>query len=127
MRVCLVDNSTNVVGVVQLSDSWTPSDKSWQPPIGLTPVQSPTAGIGWTYTNGQFVAPAPNPTPAPTAAQLRAAAFQAEANRQDLITRLQNATPAQIDTWLAANVTSLPQAITVLSAILKVLATQQLS
>ena len=37
--------------------------------------------------------------------------------------RLKTATPAQIDTWIAANVTTLAQARTVLGSLIKVLAT----
>ncbi len=55
-------------------------------------------------------------------AVVRAQTFTALADRADLIARLQTATPAQIDSWLTANVTNLVQARAVLAAIIKVLA-----
>ncbi len=53
-------------------------------------------------------------------AVVRAQTFTALSDRADIITRLQTATPAQIDAWLAANVTTLAQARGVLGALIKV-------
>ncbi len=53
-------------------------------------------------------------------AVVRAQTFTALPDRADIIARLQTATPAQIDAWLAANVTTLAQARTVLGALIKV-------
>ncbi len=55
-------------------------------------------------------------------AVVRAQTFTALPDRADLIARLQTATPAQIDSWLTANVTNLAQARGVLAAIIKVMA-----
>ena len=55
-----------------------------------------------------------------TQEQLRAATFAALPERQDIVQRLKDATPAQIDSWLTANVTNLAQARTVLGALIKV-------
>lgn len=52
----------------------------------------------------------------------RRAALRADAGVQDLITRLQSASVAQIDAWITANVTTLPQARTLLATIVKLLA-----
>lgn len=52
----------------------------------------------------------------------RVSALKGDLSLQDLISRLQSATPIQIDSWLSANVTSLAQARTVLGAVVKVLA-----
>lgn len=57
-----------------------------------------------------------------SAVQTRIDTFMADSSRADLITRLATATPAQIDTWLQNNVTTLAQARTVLGAIIKVIA-----
>lgn len=58
-----------------------------------------------------------NPAPAPRIAQLKA-----DARRSALLARLKTATPAQIDAYLAANVTSLATARDVLGDIIKILA-----
>lgn len=58
----------------------------------------------------------------PPPEEIRATAFRAEADRIDLMTRLKTATPAQIDSWLTTNVTSLASARTVLGAIIKAIA-----
>lgn len=129
MRFCLVDTNGNVVGAVELDASWQKPGTllSWTVPDGLTVVQSDVAGQGWTYVAGVFTPPPTPAPPAPTQDQLRAASFVATPDRQDLVSRLQTATPAKIDSWLATNVTTLAQARTVLGAVIKVLATQQLT
>ncbi len=55
-------------------------------------------------------------------AQAKVQAFLADSGRQQLITLLQNSTPAQIDTWLTNNVTTLAQARTVLGYVIKAIA-----
>lgn len=67
---------------------------------------------------------APYVAPAITPEEQRVTDFEALPERRDLIDRLKTATPAQIDTWLTANVTTLAQARAVLGQILKVLATR---
>lgn len=68
-------------------------------------------------------APDPYVAPPPTPEQVRVTTFQNDANRADMITRLRTATPAQIDSWVDANVTTLAQGREVFKKILKVLAT----
>lgn len=50
--------------------------------------------------------------------------FEALPVTRDLVDKLRNATPAQIDTWLLNNVNTLAQARTVLGTMLKYLATR---
>ena len=52
----------------------------------------------------------------------RRTAFKAEPDRADLLNRLKTASPAQIDTWVDANVANLADARKVLKAIIKVIA-----
>jgi hypothetical protein len=52
----------------------------------------------------------------------RATTFRDDPSRADLIQRLQNATPQQIDTWVDNNITSIAAARALFKAILKVLA-----
>lgn len=89
-------------------------------------IENDVAQIGWTYDGTTFTAPPrppdPVPTPAEVAAEARAVSFVADATRADLLVRLQTATPAQIDAWLLANVTTLVQARVVLGSIIKILA-----
>lgn len=58
----------------------------------------------------------------PTEDDLREASFKDEPDRIDLVNRLRTATPAQINNWIDANVTSLAAARAVLKALVKVLA-----
>lgn len=57
-----------------------------------------------------------------TAQLAHAAEIRSDSSRADMLARLQSATPAQIDAWLANNVTNLAQARTVLGIILKLIA-----
>jgi hypothetical protein len=59
--------------------------------------------------------------PPPPLHEQRAKDFALDPNIADLLDKLKNATPAQIDTWLTANVTNLAQARTVLGYVIKVL------
>jgi hypothetical protein len=59
--------------------------------------------------------------PPPTAEETRVASFVEAPDRADLFTRLKTATPAQVDTWIDNNVTSLAAARAVLKAIVKYL------
>ena len=52
----------------------------------------------------------------------RNASFKSEPDRIDLINRLRTATPAQVNSWIDTNVTSLAAARAVLKALVKVLA-----
>lgn len=66
----------NASGIVENSVLWD-GETDWAPPSGYIAVQSDTAGIGDTYANGAFTAPAA-PEPAPlTAAQQRSLAVSA--------------------------------------------------
>lgn len=55
-RYALVDSS----GVVDNVVMWD-GGEDWAPPQGFTTVQSDIAAIGWTYANGTFSAPEPQP------------------------------------------------------------------
>lgn len=55
---------------------------------------------------------------------VRKAQFLETADGEDLLARLQNATPAQIDSWIDNNVTSVASARAVFKAILKILAAE---
>lgn len=48
--------------------------------------------------------------------------IRADAGRVDLMTRLQTATPAQIDSWIDANATNIAGVRTILKALLKAIA-----
>jgi hypothetical protein len=124
MRYAIISDGV-VQHVVELNSNWADVGQpwSWTPPDGVTVVQTDTAGKGWTYDGVIFTAPPPNPDPTPTDDDIRNASFLSQTDRQDMITRLKTATPAQIDTWLAANVTNMAQARAVLGALIKVLAT----
>src|SRR5690349_7011657 len=60
--------------------------------------------------------------PAPTAEEMRAETFRSDPARVDLLARLKSATPAQIEGYIDANVTTLAQARTFLKALAKVIA-----
>lgn len=120
--VRLADNV--IVNAVMLEADWQDSSSSnyWPIPGDHILIPHDLAGVGWTWNGNAWQPPAAPPDPPPSAEQLRAATFVAQADRVDLISRLQTATPAQIDAWLTANVTNLAQARTVLGAVIKVLA-----
>lgn len=62
------------------------------------------------------------PDPAIAIEKARVTALLGDGRRAQIVGRLKNATPAQIDNWVAANVTNLAQARDVLADILKLLA-----
>lgn len=59
--------------------------------------------------------------PPPSAEEVRQGVFAALPDRADLMTRLQTATPQQIDNWIDGNVTNIATARAVLKAIIKVM------
>ena len=60
----IIDGNGNITNMV----NWD-GVSQWAPPAGLTPVQTDTASVGWTYANGAFVAPPEPVIPAPTIEQ----------------------------------------------------------
>lgn len=56
MNYAVINSETNIVENVIVWDGQTP----WTPPVGyyVEPVGDSGAGIGWSYVDGQFVAPA---------------------------------------------------------------------
>lgn len=72
--------------------------------------------IGFLAAGGVI---APYVAPPKSAEQLRIGAFKADPTRANLITLIQGSTPAQIDTWLTNNVTTLAQARNVLGQLIK--------
>jgi hypothetical protein len=61
--------------------------------------------------------------PLPTPEEQRASTFRSDAARIDMLDKLRNATPAQIDTWVENQVTNLASAKVVLAMLIKILAT----
>jgi hypothetical protein len=61
--------------------------------------------------------------PIPTQEEQRASTFRSDAARIDMLDKLRNATPAQIDTWVENQVTNLASAKVVLAMLIKILAT----
>lgn len=69
MNYALVNIETGSVESVVIWDG----ESDWAPPEGFEAIQSDEAGIGWTYVDGEFVAPpAPQP-PTRTPAEILAA------------------------------------------------------
>lgn len=66
--------------------------------------------------------PDPYVPPPPSPEAVRDATFLSDVDRQDLMTRLTTATPAQIKNYVETNVTNLATAKTLLSKIILVLA-----
>lgn len=64
----------------------------------------------------------PAPVPPPSAADLRTDALLADPARADLIDKLRNASPSQIDSYIDNNVTTLAGARALFKIVLKVLA-----
>jgi hypothetical protein len=65
VRAAVVDGGV-VLNVVKVADL------SWQPPVG-TLVPTDTAGLGWAYVDGEFVAPPAPPEPPVTVQEQREA------------------------------------------------------
>jgi hypothetical protein len=107
MKFALVDTNDVVVNVIELEEG-----AKYTPEAGLRLVE------------GRDYAPAPSAPPhVPSTEEVRAVTFKADGSRQDMLARLKTATPAQIDAYIDANVTTLAQARTFLKALTKILAT----
>jgi hypothetical protein len=65
----IIDLATNIVTNVALWDGVT----EWDPGEGFIAIQSNTAQMGWTYTEGQFIAPPVAPPVPPTGAEILSA------------------------------------------------------
>lgn len=65
----IIDLTTNIVTNVALWDGVT----EWDPGEGFIAIQSNTAQMGWTYKEGQFIAPPVAPPVPPTAAEILSA------------------------------------------------------
>lgn len=65
----IIDLTTNIVTNVALWDGVT----EWDPGEGFIAIQSNTAQMGWTYIEGQFIAPPVAPPVPPTAAEILSA------------------------------------------------------
>ena len=59
-RYAVIDQNGNVIETVM----WSDDTADWTPPMGCITVQSDTAQVGQTYTNGVFSG-TPSPTPVP--------------------------------------------------------------
>src|SRR5438105_11090047 len=68
MRICVIEQATGkVVNIVELGLQ-PPSPnlvEDTAPPPGLAYVADPVAQIGWSYGNGVFTGPPPEPMPTP--------------------------------------------------------------
>lgn len=74
--------------------------------------------------NGEFETyVAQGDTPPPVPDDPRMAALRTDQGRLDLLMKLKSATPADIDAWLATNMTNLAQARAVVGALVKLIAT----
>lgn len=117
-RAAIVNTKTNIVEFVFMLDDGVAS-----PPHDLgnnyIAIANNQANVGWLWDGANLSAP---PDPALTPAQQRFANFMADPDRADLVNRLTTATPAQIDAFIEAQVTSLATAKPVFKAILKLLA-----
>jgi hypothetical protein len=81
----------NAEGIITNTIVW--DGKNWQPPAGSTVIEIPdgtVAGIGWTRTDGEFIAPEPDllsepePEPALTTEQKLEAAGLTVAELKEL-------------------------------------------
>ncbi len=69
MNTALIDANGVVQNIIVASEGYTP-------PVEFIAVATDVAGIGWTYSNGTFFAPAEASAPAPTVTQQLAALQQ---------------------------------------------------
>ena len=65
----IIDLATNIVDNVAVWDGVT----EWDPGEGFIAIQSNTAQAGWTYKEGEFIAPPVAPPVPPTAAEVLSA------------------------------------------------------
>jgi hypothetical protein len=109
-----------LVDGVFINSFWLENGVSYVPALGNDTVLD--AG-GEYEIGGQLVGATYTPPSAvPSAEQLRISSFMTQPDRIDIVNRLKTATPAQIDAWILANVTSIATARTVLGAIIKAIA-----
>jgi hypothetical protein len=99
MTYALINAAGLVVNVILLDD---PTD--YTPPSGQRLIKIPAgtaAGIGWTYVNGQFIAP-PDPEPVPpTPDEQRAARLAAYTREADPLYFKTQRGEATIEEWEA--------------------------
>jgi hypothetical protein len=107
MTIVIRDTNGNVINI----GPW--DDKGGVNPLPAGATQSDESVV--TAPDGGLAVSA-DPT------YVRTKSFRDDAGRIDLLTRLRTATPAQIDTWVENNVTTLAQARAVFKAIIKVIA-----
>ncbi len=106
-------------GVFTAANTWVPTDLTNEPQI-----VKDVAGPWFTSHEAAYKAAHPFVPPAPlTPDQVRDATFIADATRAELVDKLRTATPAQIEAYVAAKVTSLATAKDFLIQLTKVLAT----
>lgn len=90
--------------MVQRDTAFVPWNTVLNQPLDI----SGGAGVIWRQDGSPI--PSPYVAPAPTVEQLREAALVADADRQVLVAAIQDATPAQIKTFITNNVTDLASA-----------------
>lgn len=111
-----------------LDASWSEADRAaygvflvapFAVPDGKIAVGSPTySRVGGVVVETYAV----SDPPPPTAEEVRVQTFKDDVDVADLISRLETASLAQIDSWLQSNVNNLAQARTVLGYVIKALA-----
>ncbi len=89
---------------------------SWNPALNQPSDVDGYVGRKWKEAGSPI--PQAYVAPDPTADQIRAAAWLADADRQNLITQIANATPAQVKAYVNTNVTDLASAKVLLTKII---------
>lgn len=77
MKYAVINANGHVVNIIELD-----ADAKWTPPDNHTVAQSDTASIGWTYINGNLIAPPAPVTPPPTIVQQIVALEASVTNRR---------------------------------------------
>lgn len=62
----------NASGLVEAVIVWD-GENDWVAPDGFEAIQTDEAGIGWSYQDGQFIAPPPEPLPVPSPEEILSA------------------------------------------------------
>lgn len=122
MRICCVNSTTGIVENVSLMGEDLPPNayQPLAPPAGVLWIESDVAGVGWSYSNGQFIAPpAAALTPEQEAELARRAAIEAAISSDSVVQALKLMTNAEYDAWWSANVANAAQAIGVLKRVVR--------
>lgn len=124
-QYAVVENSTGlIVNRILLDDP-----AAWKPPAGFDIVRETVEGmavggkvIAGVYTPPQPPRSVPPPNALTPAEATRQTAIKSDAKRAALLAKLQSASNAEIDAYVAANVTNIAQAQAAIATILKLIA-----